>query len=67
MGSLGGRFGVLVVGWSVGRVLELVVDSLGVLFVGWGVGRVLELVVGLLGGRSGVLVEPSWIGRSLVR
>jgi hypothetical protein len=43
-----------------------VVDLLGVLVVVWGVGRVLELVVGSLGGRSGVLVEPSWIGRSLV-
>ncbi len=42
------------------------VDLLGVLVVVWGVGRVLELVVGSLGGRSGVLVEPSWIGRSLV-
>ena len=67
MGLLGGRRGVLVVSWSVGRVLVLVVDSLGVLVVGWGVGRVLELVVGSLGGCSGVLVEPSWIGRSLVR
>ena len=32
----------------------------------WGAGRVLELLMGLLGGHHGVLVEPSWIGRSLV-
>ena len=67
MGSgLGGRSVVVawwgearVVGWGVGRVLELV--------MGLGVGEVLELVMGLLGGHRGVLVEPSWIGRSLVQ
>ena len=33
----------------------------------WGAGRVLELLMGLLGGHCGVLVEPSWIGRRLIR
>ena len=33
----------------------------------WGAGGVLELLIGSLGGHRGVLVEPSWISRRLVR
>ncbi len=33
----------------------------------WSAGRVLELLMGSLGGHREVLVEPSRIGRSLVR
>jgi len=54
-----------VVGWGVGRMLELVVGSLGgrfgVLVVGWSVGRVLELVVDSLG----VLFVGWGVGRVL--
>ena len=53
-GGVGGQFAVVVAWWGEARVGS------------WGVGRVLELVVVLLGGRCGVLVEPSWIGSSLV-